>query len=712
MNNYKDELNNKQYDAVTYFDSPLLILAGAGSGKTRVLTYKIAYIIEVLKENPYSIFAVTFTNKAASEMKERVSSLLGISVNSMWIGTFHSMCVRIIKMYRRKMGEKYNFTIYDSQDSKTLVKKLIKQEDEMELNPKICRKTISNLKNKMISPAEFSKMTENYIQEKICKIYYLYEKFLKENNALDFDSLLLETVNILKNDPSFKKQLNSMFKYILVDEYQDTNEVQYELLKMLYSKNHISVVGDDDQSIYAFRGAKISNILDFDKDFKKTKVIKLEQNYRSTKKILNAASDVISNNCKRKEKRLWSELPDGDNIKIINAIDERDEAKYITHEIIRLSKKSSYSHSAVLYRTNAQSRPLEEMFRSMSVPYAVIGGMKFFERKEIKDIIAYLNLVINRNDGLSLLRIINVPRRGIGKKGIDSIMNLNKRGIPFEEIIMNTDTYKNELSLQTFQGIKSLRKVITIGDERSDNAFEAISSIVEESKYNDFLDLMDTIESTSRKENVQELINSAYEFVGTAEDITLASYIDMISLYTDTDDMESIDEKVYIMTVHNAKGLEFENIFVSGMEEGLFPHINSFETEDGLEEERRLFYVAMTRAKKHLFITYANSRNHYGNRTINGISMFLNELPVKGTDNEFTFFHNQKITIKCKKGEKQRKGKMLFNINEVVIHPFWGNGVITGIKGSGDNTIANIRFYSVGIKKIYVKYANLQRKDK
>lgn len=708
----KKKLNEHQYNAVTYFDSPLLILAGAGSGKTRVLTYKIAYIIRELGASPYSVFAVTFTNKAANEMKERVEKILDISVRGMWIGTFHSMCVKMIKMYRRIKGINQNFTIYDAQDSRSLVKKLIKDNDEKEVNYRICAKTISNLKNSMIDPDSYASGAENIMQEKIAAIYRAYEQFLEKNNAYDFDSLLLEAVSILREDKQFRKRMHSLFKYILVDEYQDTNAVQYELLKQLYAEeNHIAVVGDDDQSIYGFRGAQINNILNFDRDFPGTMIVKLEQNYRSTKNILHTASTVISRNEKRKNKTLWSDLQQGSDIGLIECIDEKEEAQYIAEKISSLSSQGyNYSQCAILYRTNAQSRPFEEMLRKHSIPYSVIGGIKFFERMEIRDMLAYSNIVANPHDSLSMKRILNVPKRGIGKKGaeiIDNVLNTVSPG----ELLANPEKYKEQLSNQAYEGIKEIADIINEAQEARDNAFECISKIIEKSRYMEYLDRFDSIESISRKENVQELVNSSHEFIQSADDLSLSSYLDMISLYTDTDDMDDSDDRVFIMTVHNAKGLEFENVFITGMEEGLFPHINSFDSAGGVEEERRLFYVAMTRAKENLYISYATMRNFYGNTTINGISMFLRELPVEHIEEIYASGMKKRSRAHSDADEmrKPEERKTSIAIGEKVIHPMWGEGVIKGIKGSGDNTIAIISFRTVGVKKVYVKYANLRR---
>ena len=711
MNNtLTGSLNEKQVEAVKYFDSPLLILAGAGSGKTRVLTRKIAYIIDELNESPYSIFAVTFTNKAANEMKERVDGLVDVPVRGLWIGTFHSMSVRMIKMYRRQAGLNSSFTIYDNADSKSLVKKIIREKNYERLNPRHVRRIISNLKNKMITPRQYRHMTENRIQEFIYDVYSAYEDYLSENNALDFDSLLLESYSILRDNKQFRKRLQHMFKYILVDEYQDTNKVQYELLKLLYSgDNHIAVVGDDDQSIYGFRGAEVKNILNFDNDFPGTKVVKLEQNYRSTEKILKAASTVIAHNMERKGKTLWSDLGKGEDVMLVRTADERREAQFVAEKVNAMRQTGvSLSEIAVLYRTNAQSRPIEEMFRKMDIPYTVIGGVKFFERKEVKDILAYLNILVNPDDEYSLLRIINVPRRGIGKKGIENLMEIKSQtGRTLYEIIINCSEYKDMIPARTYSGVENLAGILSQLAEFTEHAGMAVEKTVEKSGYRDFLNISGEIEAITRKENIQELINSAYEFAESSEDASLADYLDTVSLFTDMDNYSDEEKRVVVMTSHNAKGLEFDTVFITGMEEQLFPHINSYDKEGGMEEERRLFYVAITRARKNLFITYADMRNRFGTTNYNGPSRFLNELPVDGVKNaEKRRKKRKRPTLQFK---KKRGGSSVFSVNDAVIHPHWGRGRVKGIKGRGDSTIVIIEFPGLGTKKVYLKYANLKR---
>lgn len=717
--NLTDSLNEMQKEAVLYFDNPLLILAGAGSGKTRVLTHKIAFIIDRLGHSPYSVLAVTFTNKAANEMKDRVEELLGRNVQGMWIGTFHSMCVRMIRKYRKENGLNYNFTIYDAIDARNMIKKLIKDSGyEEDLNLKATVRTISNLKNKLITPSTYASMTENKVQEQVYEIYDKYEKFLAQNNGLDFDSLLQETVRILQTDEKFRYKLSGSFSHILVDEYQDTNYAQYLLLKLLYNNNHITVVGDDDQSIYAFRGADIRNILDFEKDFPKTHVIKLEQNYRSMGNILDAASGLIACNKERKGKTLWSGFKKGDKVHIVNASDEKDEANFAVHTIQALNEKGiDFSQCTLLYRTNAQSRPFEEVFRRRGISYKVIGGMKFFERREIKDILAYLAVAVNSKDNVSLLRVINVPRRGIGKKGEETIVNIcAEHGISVYELVMDHEKYADEIPSSSMNGIKNLNRIFNAISEVTDDAEEAVIKTIEASGYNQYLDLESAADAISRKENLQELINSAHEFTSNSEGITLEDYLNMISLFTDIDEKNDEEDAVPMMTVHNAKGLEFDYVFVTGLEEGLFPHINSFDSNAGIEEERRLMYVAMTRARKGLYLTYCSMRSMYGRSSMTDVSRFIKEVPMDCSDTATYVngsLYNEEKAERAARSEikpeiKKQSGE--FAINDRIVHPYWGEGTVKGLKGSGENLIAIIRFITGETKKIYVKYANMQKK--
>ncbi|MGE3063319.1 MAG: ATP-dependent helicase [bacterium] len=720
-------LNDKQNEAVLYFDSPLLVLAGAGSGKTRVLTHKIAYIIKELGISPYNIFAVTFTNKAANEMKERVENLTSIPIRGMWVGTFHSMCVRMIKQHRRETSKSQDFSIYDSDDAKHLVKKII-EENELEklIDAKSVCKAISKMKNAMISPHDFSSKVTSVTESNIAFVYRKYQELLERNNAFDFDDLLLETVSILKSDPLFREKLQTIFKYILVDEYQDTNYVQYVMLKLLYSgSNHITVVGDDDQSIYGFRGAEVGNILKFDDDFKKTHIVKLEQNYRSTEIILTAANKVISHNENRKEKNLWCEKKGGENVRVVLTDDEKGEASFIANEIDKKRREENISLNefAVLYRTNAQSRPFEEQFRKRNINYTVVGSIKFFERKEIKDVLAYLSLLVNPADSVSFNRVINVPRRGLGDKAIEEIKTFaEEKNISMTEAAMRCGEYKERLSKQAVNGLLKFKNLIEELQKSKESAAEAVERLMQLTDYQSIFSNLDEIEKISKLENIQELVNSVREFSEKNEEISVADYLDMISLYMDIDDADDDSDSVLIMTVHNAKGLEFSTVFIAGLEEGVFPHFNSFETANGIEEERRLMYVAMTRAKKSLCITSAASRKRYGMGSASIMSRFIREIDAEGVKD----VREEKILADAMNSEYYRplqrrheadatparsevKREHLFDVGDRVNHPFYGNGVIKSMKGSGEDTIATVAFLNGETKKIFLQYANMKR---
>jgi len=563
-----------------------------------------------------------------------------------------------------------------------------------------------------VTPDEFLSYAETTMQSDIASVYKEYEALLKKNNGLDFDSILVEAVDILKKNKNFKEQMRGVFKYILVDEYQDTNYVQYILLRELFAPDSsITVVGDDDQSIYGFRGAEIGNILNFEKDYPGTKTVKLEQNYRSTMNILDCASDVISNNRKRKEKRLWSEAERGSRVLVRGFDDERDEAEFVFDNIAKVmnEQKEKLSNMAVLYRTNAQSRAFEEVFRKHNLPYTVIGGMKFFERKEIKDVLAYLNLLVNPTDEYSMRRIYNVPRRGIGEKSYQAIVATAKENsISTYEVITNFEQYMHLLPPLCHKGVRNFASVIQEMQSYLGNAYEAVSNLVRVINYGGMLDLLDELEKISRKENVQELINSAFEFSDGADDPHLKYYLDMISLYTDIDAYKDENELLPIMTVHNAKGLEFNTVFITGVEEGIFPHRNSLMSETGVEEERRLMYVAMTRARKNLFISYARSRHTFGSYVASGISRFINELPEEHIDGMYASRLIDPPVIHLEKKEEKRDIDKL-SINDKINHPTLGRGVVKGLKGSGDDLIANVQFRSGDTKKIYVKYANMKK---
>ncbi|MEO0235014.1 MAG: UvrD-helicase domain-containing protein [candidate division WOR-3 bacterium] len=713
-NSILKDLNDKQKEAVLYLDSPLLILAGAGSGKTRVLTYKIFYLIKNNLSYPGNIFAVTFTNKAADEMKERVEKLLGYPVRNMMIGTFHSMCVRIIKMFRMERMKNPDFTIYDVDDSRMVIKNILKEKKEEDLDPRSVQKLISAFKNRMILPDDLD--TDEEQQAKLKDIYSEYQHILRKNNAFDFDDLLVETLNIFNENENFKRKFSEKIKFILVDEYQDTNYAQFLILKNIFNgNNHITVVGDDDQSIYGFRGAELKNILEFEKYFPDTKIIKLEQNYRSTKNILNVANRVIKNNLKRKDKVLWSSFEDGERVKIVKCRDERDEAIFVVDKILEIKNGTDkkFKDFAILYRTNAQSRPFEEILRKNNIRYTLIGNIRFFERKEIKDLLSYLSFTVNKNDEISLKRIINFPKRGIGDVTLKHITDTSKsKNISLweslKEFQRETSTTKKSKT-----NIKEFLDLIETVEKNKDNVYNALEILVDSIDFETVFEKMDKNEKYSRLENIQELLNSAKEFVLKNEDKSISSYLDMISLYTDIDEYKD-DDAILLMTVHNAKGLEFETVFITGLEEELFPHRNSFEDDFNCEEERRLLYVALTRAKKDLYITYAAERFYYGESSLRFPSRFLNEI---GFQNDLISFYDR--TTSGSRFEKEyisknagnmKIEKSRFNINERVFHPIFGEGIIKGKKGSGEDEILIIQFLNGDIKKIFAEYANLTRK--
>ncbi len=711
---YKD-LNDRQLEAVKYIDSPLLILAGAGSGKTRVLTYKIYYLIKNKLSYPENIFAVTFTNKAADEMKKRVETLLNINLKNMMIGTFHSMCVKIIKMHRASKKLDLNFSIYDTDDGKNILKSVLKELGKENIDVKTIQKKISYFKNRMIFPEEI----ENYHsfdieKEDFKKIYNHYQMKLKDNNAYDFDDLLLETIKIFNDDNNFKENFSNRIKFILVDEYQDTNLSQFYILKHLYNgKNNITVVGDDDQSIYSFRGAELKNILDFEKHFENTKIIKLEQNYRSTNNILNVANRVIRNNLQRKDKILWSLFNDGEKVKIVKCFDERQEATYVVQRILqnREREEKNFSDFVILYRTNAQSRPFEEILRKNNINYKVIGNIKFFERKEIKDILAYLSFIINKNDEISFRRIMNFPKKGMGEITLNTIIeNSTTFGLNlYDSLKKFYDSSRNRNKIMELNKFFDLIKNI---ENRKENVYNALGFLIDNLNLDTVFEKMDTNEKLSRLENIQELLNSAKEFVLRNEDNSIDSYMDMISLYTDMDEYNDNDT-LTLMTVHNAKGLEFDTVFVTGVEEKLFPHMNTLDYDQNCEEERRLFYVALTRAKKNLYITMAKQRKFYGTSDFRRPSRFLKEIGFDSPNIDLIDLTiSKQIDSELFDNDDSNGGefKEFFDINDRIVHPIFGEGVIKGKKGSGKDQILIIQFLNGEIKKIFSEYANLTRK--
>ena len=614
MIDFLDDLNPKQKEAVRYVNGPLLILAGAGSGKTRVLVYKIAYLLCKCKAKPCEILALTFTNKAAEEMRSRIHKLVGNSARNISMGTFHSFCARVLRIYSERLGFTKDFTIYDETDAKNLIKKIVRENDiGIMQTPKAIYSRISLAKNSFISPESYP--IYSFVDERIAKIYGIYQETLKENNALDFDDLLIKAYELFENHPDAKERFSS--KYILVDEYQDTNHVQYLILKCLSAKHrNISVVGDDDQSIYRWRGADIRNILDFEADFPDAKIIRLEENYRSTKKILRAASSVVKNNVNRMGKELWTKKEEGEQLSILEAKDEQDEA----HEIVRIIKEENrpLGEFVILYRTHAQSRIIEETLRRENIPYVIVGGVRFYERQEVKDALAYLRVIANPNDNVALLRIINVPHRGIGESTIRVLEQFaSSEGIPLYVAVGMADkidglhqSKKNAL-LRFYRMMENCKRT-----EKKPS--KLLERVLESTGYIRRLEAEGGAESLTRIENVKELIASADKYN------KLEDFLNDVALLTDIDNWDKRNDKITLMTAHNAKGLEFPVVLITGLEEGLFPHFSSLYDEDELEEERRLFYVGLTRAKEKVYLSYAQSRNRRGTTLP---SRFLGELP-------------------------------------------------------------------------------------
>ncbi|HAG43207.1 MAG TPA: DNA helicase PcrA [Clostridium sp.] len=738
----KQLLNKEQYEAAVCVDGPLLILAGAGSGKTRVLTYRIAHMIEDLHIYPSQILAITFTNKAAGEMKERVMTLVGEKAENMWISTFHSSCVRILRREIDKLGYNKNFTIYDSYDAKTLVKQCMK---ELSINEKditdgeILGK-ISSAKNDLVSAEKFKKENESdFRKNKIADVYLLYQKKLKASNSLDFDDLIFKTVEVLRNYPDVKEFYQKKFKYIMVDEYQDTNRAQYELVKLLVNEmENICVVGDDDQCIYQWRGADIRNILDFEKDYPNTKIIKLEQNYRSKGNILNAANMVIKNNAQRKEKVLRTESELGEKLKVYRAFSDIDEGNFVASEIKRLMKEQSkdFKDFAILYRMNSQSRILEEAFRKQDIPYKIVGGLKFYDRKEIKDIMAYLKLINNPLVDISLRRIINEPKRSIGDTTVGKIQEVaNQQEDCLYNTLLDADMIPN-LTARAVTSINKFTSLINSFIARADDMpiSELIITILDESGYMAMLKNSNTTEDESRIENLKELVSDAVEFEKTSDDKSVAAFLEKVTLVSDIDNLEEKEETTVMMTVHSAKGLEFPVVFLVGMENGIFPGMSSLNSFHEMEESRRLCYVAITRAKENLYISSAETRMVFG-RTVNyPVSDFVSEIPqslkevvggekARGVNtfkskarassavnpHSLRGMEMQRITNSITKsatfiinGDEDSK---TIDTTEAtpgrkVKHTKFGVGTIISVSGTGEDMLLTIAFDQMGIKKL------------
>lgn len=745
------ELNEKQYMAVVNTEGPCLVIAGAGSGKTKVLTYKIAYLMAEKNVSPWNILAITFTNKAANEMKTRISSLVGDAVNDMWIGTFHSICVRILRRYIEKIGLTKSFLIFDTSDQKHIIKECIKQVnlDDKLFSDKSVLSEISNAKNDMLDPQSYKlKVTGDYRKEKIALVYELYQQKLIENNAIDFDDIINYTIRILTENPECLEYYSEKFKYVLVDEYQDTNKAQFMLVTLFASKyGNITVVGDNDQGIYSFRGADIKNILNFEEDFPGTQIIKLEQNYRCTGNILKVANEVIKNNEKKYEKKLWTENEVGQKVQVHQGDNEYDEALFIVEQINRLKREEYYKYTdfAVLYRMNTQSRAIEDILRREDIPYKIIGGLKFYERKEIKDIISYLRLIQNPSDNLSLRRIINEPKRGIGKTSIEEIEKISQQNqISMYEVIKNAADFSlNRVFANTREFVETIESLMLEKDNMK--VSELITTTLQETGYIKALELENSTEAENRIANLDEFLTVAIEFEDQEAENSLENFLEGITLSSDLDGMEEQDNSVTLMTLHSAKGLEFPVVFLVGMEEGVFPSYRSIGEQLELEEERRLCYVGITRARNNLFLTCAKQRTVFGSTSCNGISRFLKEIPTdlldgaeelftKNTKSEFkdnaysweykytanrvkeasvinstpsfSFKTPENFLNSLKKNDDIDLS--MYKAGKRVYHKKFGEGVINKVEIEGNDLKVDISFDKCGNKRLMAKHAGLE----
>ena len=694
-----DELNDRQKEAVLYNEGPLLIIAGAGAGKTKTLTTKIAFLIEEKDVSPYSILAITFTNKAAKEMKDRIYMQIGDLAKKLQISTFHSFGLKLLRENYETLGYDKNFVIMDSDDSLTVVKKIIKDMgyDPKIYNPRAIRNKISSCKNEMMTPEAYERLAVSDYEKVVKEVYEKYNIKLQKNNSVDFDDLLLLPIELFKKHPDVLKKYQDLYKYILIDEYQDTNEAQYILTKLLSEKNRlITCVGDDSQSIYSFRGANYKNILNFEKDYKDAKTILLEENYRSTSNILDAANQVIKNNKMRKDKNLWTSRGIGEKIKYYRAYNERDEAQYVIRKIKELINKDvEYKDIAVLYRTNAQSRVLEEEMLKENMPYRVVGSFYFYSRKEIKDLIAYLRLIHNYKDNVSLLRVINTPKRGIGLKTIDNLTRkADEAGISIYEAI----TSGKELQFkELIERLKKVSEDLTLT--------ELIDKVLDATGIKQELESEGTLESEVRLENLEEFKSITKSFEEREGLISLEEFLLEISLISDVEEYKDDPNRISLMTVHSVKGLEFNHVFVVGMEEGIFPHVNSLMENSEIEEERRLCYVAITRAKDDLHLVNARRRTLYGNEQINPVSRFIGEI------NSDLLETNAKDEIpkkeeKIEVGEMFREEEVDYQVGDFVYHETFGTGKVVEVT----NTLVSVAFkHPHGIKKLMKNHKKLSK---
>jgi DNA helicase-2/ATP-dependent DNA helicase PcrA len=712
-------LNEPQEEAVRSVDGPLLILAGAGSGKTRVLTRRIAYLIGELGVAPGQILAMTFTNKAAGEMRDRVESLLNRSSRGMWIGTFHSLCSRMLRASAEHIGLQSNFAIYDSDDQLTLLRRVIRDQEvsDRQFPPTRIRARISKEKSRMMDPQSFSTQAGTFYEQQLARIYRQYQESLRQNNAVDFDDLLMLTVRLFRENPEVLGNYQERFKYCLIDEYQDTNRPQYLLANMLVEKHrNICVVGDDDQSIYAWRGADLRNILDFEGDYPEAHVVRLEQNYRSTQVILDASNSVIRNNFGRKGKDLWTDRPGGKKIRLNQCADERDEGRWVAGAMHELRHNYKYRDMAILYRTNAQSRAIEEGLRSRTIPYTIVGGLRFYERKEVKDILAYLRVIANPMDSISLGRIVNTPRRGIGDTTVSRLNDFSmQEGLsPFQALGRLEEV--NGIAGRTKKTLAAFRELILDLQARNvDTRPDDLAAlVVEKTEYLESLAELAPVEAETRTENVKELLTATQEYADRSETPTLEGFLQEVSLVADVDQWSDESDAVTLMTLHSAKGLEFPVVFVTGLEEGLFPILRVQEEggdeEAALEEERRLFYVGITRAMDLVFLSHAIRRRRYGGPEASSESRFLKEIPEDLIDTGFRISEGSSAgAVQIQIKEQVDRGDS-FSMDEGawVHHPSWGRGRVVNREGAGSDTKLTVRFQDGATKKVVVKYANLQ----
>ncbi|AYW48651.1 DNA helicase PcrA [Tetragenococcus osmophilus] len=740
QNELLTNMNQKQEEAITTTEGPLLLMAGAGSGKTRVLTHRIAYLIEERSVNPWNILAITFTNKAAKEMKGRVKELLGKQAEDIWVSTFHSMCVRILRRDVERIGYSKNFTIIDTAEQRTLMKNVLKilDIDPKKYDPRAILGSISNAKNALLTPENYQKMQGSYFEEIVGKCYEVYQKELYKNQCMDFDDLIMNTITLLENNSEVLQFYQNKFQYIHVDEYQDTNHAQYHLVNLLAKRlKNLCVVGDADQSIYGWRGADMQNILDFEKDYPEAQTILLEQNYRSTQNILEAANQVITNNQNRKDKNLWTDNITGETITYYRGDSERDEAQFIveTMQDTMNNEGKKYGDFAVLYRTNAQSRVIEEMLLKANIPYTMVGGHKFYDRKEIKDVLAYLNAIANPADSLSLSRIINTPKRGIGPGTMEKLNDFaDFNGMPLLEAAEN-------IELSNISG-KVGKKLKAFGDMIGNfqqmipylSMTELTKEVLQESGYYDELKAQNSLESQARLENLEEFLTVTQDFDKQYENMAdeekeapenkLTVFLNDLSLLSDVDQYEEESSEVTLMTLHAAKGLEFPVVFLIGMEENIFPLSRSLMEESELEEERRLAYVGITRAEEKLYLTNAFSRTLYGKPQYNRPSRFVEEInPELLSSDQPVVYKNQRISANRQTVKNNSQSKATFSpsfstnegqsweIGDKAQHKKWGKGTVVKVSGKQKDVELDIAFPNLGVKRLLASFAPIEKVD-